>query len=253
MAADGNDQRSRPDPCAGGGGGIKIVDGAAARVPAAQRILRGAIGALGDRLVELPVVDAGEGVGLVDDAGDRRGKGRMAHAVEHHRADRDLPDIGLAARLGGDEPREQIDVAAAVLGRTALPGRQSEGRERLRPGLSVRAQAVLPLEPAHRVLGAAAVDAVDLPRVVAPVFEPRLDLGHALPGAAALVQIGVGRLRQRDQQGVDGRDHGDGQRAALHLVAHKTSPTNVFVSLWGIGVFYSSSISAQKELCFTRR
>ena len=45
MVADDDDQRTRPDPGAGGGNGIKIVDGAAARIPAAECVLRRAVGA----------------------------------------------------------------------------------------------------------------------------------------------------------------------------------------------------------------
>ena len=96
MTADYDDQRTRPDPFAGGLGRVKIVDRAAGGVPAVEGVLRGAIGAGRDRLVELAVVDAGEGAVLIDDAGDGIRERRMADAVEHDGADGDLAGIGLS-------------------------------------------------------------------------------------------------------------------------------------------------------------
>ena len=91
MAADHDDQRPGPDPVAGGLGRVEIVDRAAGGVPAVQGVLRGAIGAGRDRLVELTVADAGEGAVLIDDAGDGIRERRMPDAVEHDSADGDLP------------------------------------------------------------------------------------------------------------------------------------------------------------------
>ena len=105
-----DDKRPRPYPFACRGDGIEIVYSAIARVPAVQRVARRAVGALGDRLVELPVIQAGERAGLVDNSGDGIWERRMLHPVEDDRADRDLPLIGFAARLGGNKPREQVDV-----------------------------------------------------------------------------------------------------------------------------------------------
>ena len=101
MLADIDDQRPRPDPFAGCGGGVKIIDCAIARVPAVDSVTRRAVGALGHRLVKLSVVQAGEGPRLIDHLCDRAWEGRVLHPIEHHGADRDLPLVRLAARLGG--------------------------------------------------------------------------------------------------------------------------------------------------------
>ena len=44
----------------------------------------------------------------------------MARAVEHHVAHGDLPDEGLAARFGGDDPREPMKVGFVVVGGAVL-------------------------------------------------------------------------------------------------------------------------------------
>ena len=110
MLTDDGDERARPDPRARGRRGIEIVDRTAGRVDPVERVACSAVGALGDRLVELPVIQAGERAGLVDNSGDGIWERRMLHPVEDDRADRDLPLIGFAARLGGNKPREQVDV-----------------------------------------------------------------------------------------------------------------------------------------------
>ena len=53
----------------------------------------------------------------------------MVDPVEDDRPDRDLPDIRLAARLGGYQPREQREIPA-LCALALLPGRQAEGRQR---------------------------------------------------------------------------------------------------------------------------
>ena len=150
MVADGDDQRARPDPGAGRGGGIEVIQRAAAGVAAAERVAGRAPGAFGDGLVKLSVGDGGEGVGLVDDAGDRVREGGMAHAVEHDRADRDLAVIGLAARLGGNDARQEIlvSLSAAFLPSSARR-RDAEGGERGIADLAVDGEAVFALEIAH--------------------------------------------------------------------------------------------------------
>ena len=70
MAADDDNQGARPDPFACGFGGIKIVNGTAGWIPSVQRVLRGAVGAGSDRLVELAVVDARKSAVLIYDACD---------------------------------------------------------------------------------------------------------------------------------------------------------------------------------------
>lgn len=110
MLADGDYRRARPYPLARGRGGVEVIHRAAARIPAAERVARGTVSALGDGLVELSVVHAGEGVGLVDDAGNAVREGRVVDAVEYHGADRDLSGIRLSPRLGGNEPCEEIFV-----------------------------------------------------------------------------------------------------------------------------------------------
>ena len=235
MLADVYDERARPDPFAGGGDGVKIVDGAVARVPAVHGVPGGAIGALGHRLVELAVVQAGEGPGLIDDLRDRVGEGRVADAVEDHGADGDLALIGLPSRLGGDEAGQEVDCAAAPA--AGLPAGASahghtEGREGLVPHLPVRREAVFLLEPAHGLLGLAAVNAVHRAEIVAPVFKAGLDLAHGGAGGAPLIQIRRGALRQGNDEDVHGEDQRQGQHQFFPLRTHKNPPTGFLFSLW---------------------
>ena len=55
MLSDLHDQRARPDPLARRRDGIEIVDCAAGRIITVHGIARGGVGALCDRLVELPM------------------------------------------------------------------------------------------------------------------------------------------------------------------------------------------------------
>ena len=156
----------------------------------------------------------------------------MLNAVEHDRADRDLALVGLAAGLGGDQPREQVEVSA--LRAAAVPlGRHAERGERQIADLPVDLQAVLLLEPAHGLLGLAAVDAVDRAAVVAPVFEPALDLRHGRAGGALFVQVGRGPLRQGDDEDVDGKDQRQREHQALFLLTHAKAPHKHFPIVCG--------------------
>ena len=71
MLADDRDERPGPDPRAGGRGRIEIIDRAAGRVDPVECVTRSAIGALRDRLIELPVRDAGKRPALIDHARER--------------------------------------------------------------------------------------------------------------------------------------------------------------------------------------
>ena len=81
MLPDDRDERPRPDPRAGGRGRIEIIDRAAGGIDAIECIARGAVGALRDRLIELPIRDARERAALIDDAGERIRKRRVLDAV----------------------------------------------------------------------------------------------------------------------------------------------------------------------------
>ena len=70
VLADGIDNGAGTDPLVGGGPGIIIVNRAAAGIYAVERISGRPIGGIGHRLVKLPVIQAGESAGLVNDAGD---------------------------------------------------------------------------------------------------------------------------------------------------------------------------------------
>ena len=71
MLTDDADERTRPDPRARGRRGIEIVDRTAGWVDPVECVARSAVGALHDRLVELPVCDAGERPALIDHARER--------------------------------------------------------------------------------------------------------------------------------------------------------------------------------------
>ena len=99
MLPDDRDERPRPDPRAGGRGRIEIIDRAAGGIDAVECIARGAVGALRDRLIELPIRDARERAALIDDAGERIRERRVLDAVENDGADGHLAGVRLAAVL----------------------------------------------------------------------------------------------------------------------------------------------------------
>ncbi len=219
MASDDDDQRPRPDPFTRGFGGVEIVNCAAGGIPAVQRILRGAVGASRDGLVELAVIDTGEGAVLIDDAGDGIREGRMAHTVEHHGADGDLAGIGLSPRLGGDQAREQIELRAS--GRRCRG--YAEGGQCLRAALAVDGQAVLFLKRSNRFFRAAAVYAVDRAGIITPLLESGLDLADGLSAAAALYARSVGGGERDEHDGGDREDQSeDGSGSADAGVFHRT-------------------------------
>lgn len=74
MVPDGGNGGPGPDPLVGGGFGIEIVDGAAGGIPAVDSVLGGPFGGIRNRLVELTVVQAGKGAGLIDYTGKSVGK-----------------------------------------------------------------------------------------------------------------------------------------------------------------------------------
>ena len=85
----------------------------------------------------------------------------MLDAVENHRAHSHLAGVRLAARLGGDNPRQQVDVAAAEL---ALPGAAADAQraEGFGAGNAVGGQAVVLLKGGHGLACLFAVNTVDL-------------------------------------------------------------------------------------------
>ena len=203
MLPDDRDERPRPDPRAGGRGRIEIIDRAAGGIDPIECIARGAVGALRDRLIELPIRDARERAALIDDAGERIRERRVLDAVEHNGADGHLAGVRLAAGLRRDQAREQIDLrtgraagTAGIAGIASTRG-QSHGRQRLVAGLAVDREAVFLLEGAHGALGAAAVDTVHGTGIVAPTFELRLDLRDYGAAGAFFVR---GRLDSRDKR-----------------------------------------------------
>ena len=182
MLTDDGDERARPDPRARGRRGIEIVDRTAGRVNPVERVACSAIGALRDRLIELPVRDAGKRPALIDHARERIRKRWMPDAVEHDRTDGHLSGIRLTARLGRDEARKQIDLraghAAGAARISAAVRRQSQRLKCLRTGFPVGCEAVFALKGAHGAFGRAAVDPVYVSVVVAPIFELGLDLRY---------------------------------------------------------------------------
>ena len=102
MLTDDRDERPRPDPRAGGRGRIEIIDRTAGRIHPVERVARGTVGTLCNRLVELPVRNTRERSALIDDTGERIRERWMLDAVEHDSADCHLSGIRLAACLGRD-------------------------------------------------------------------------------------------------------------------------------------------------------
>jgi hypothetical protein len=75
VLADDLQKRAAPDPGVGGGGGVKIVDGAAAWISSAQSLLGSPDRRVGHRLVDLAVGEAGKGARLIDYPRDGVGEG----------------------------------------------------------------------------------------------------------------------------------------------------------------------------------
>ena len=205
VLSDHNDEGSGPDPFARGFRGIEIVNCAAGGVPPVQGVARRLIRAVGHRLVELAVIDAGERAVLINDAGNGIRKGWMADSVEHHRADCDLSGIGLSSGLGGDEAGEQIHLRAAA-GRAAL---NAHGGERLRARFPIDRETVFLLEETNGLFRSAAVYAVHRSGIIAPVLQLRLDLAHSLPAAPPPVARGIGGCERDQHHRGDGENQGD--------------------------------------------
>ena len=79
---------------------------------------------------------------MIDDTGNGIGKGRVGHSVEYDGSDSYLPGVGFAPGLGGDDPRQQVDVTLAVFAAgaageetiellTGTRGRSGDGELRL--------------------------------------------------------------------------------------------------------------------------
>ena len=180
MVPDGGNGGPGPDPLVGGGFGIEIVDGAAGGVPAVDSVLGGPFGGIRNRLVELTVVQAGKGAGLIDYTGKSVGKRGMLNPVQDHRAYGHLSGIRLASGLGGYGPSQQryvavteLPVAAAALGKT-------QGCQGFGAGDAVRVKALLLLELNHGVFGAAAIDAVYAACIQAQLLQLGLNLANLL-------------------------------------------------------------------------
>ena len=112
VAADDRDHRAGPDKGIGRFGGVVIIDRAAGRVPAvdgvARRPARGVVGGH----IPVAVTHSGEGAVLIDHPRDRVRKRGVAHAIEHHRANRHLAGVAFAPRLRGNQFGKQLNVRA---------------------------------------------------------------------------------------------------------------------------------------------
>jgi hypothetical protein len=128
-----------------------------------------------------------------------------------------------------DHPRVMMLLYKQLQNHKEAVDRRSRSVVRGEDYLAVRREAVFLLEPAHGLLGLAAVDAVDRAAVVAPVFEPALDLRHGRAGGAPLIQIRRGSLGQGDDEDVDGEDHREGQDKFSSLRAHIEIPPKAFL------------------------
>jgi len=167
----------------------------------------------------------------------------MRDAVHHNSAHGDLSLIALAARLGGDEPREQRHVAGGVL-LDEPRGRNAERRERFRARLAVGGETVFLLEEQHRRLRAAAVNAVHVGAVVAPVLELLLNFGNDAAGRAALVRRRVRPLRERDDRYIDREQHRDRNAGAFYSIFCHKKPSKPFFIVWrGAICFMMSNFS----------
>ena len=69
VLADDEQDRTGPDPLAGSGGGVEVVDGAAGGIGPVEGVPGRLIGAVGNGLIKLPVGKAGKGPPLVDHPG----------------------------------------------------------------------------------------------------------------------------------------------------------------------------------------
>ena len=114
MLADLDDDRAGADPLIRRGDRVIVIDCAAGGIPAVERVLCGAVAAFRYRLIELPVVQAGEGAFLINHAGNGIGKRRVFHPVEHDRAYRNLAGIRFPAGFSRYQPRKQVVIALAV-------------------------------------------------------------------------------------------------------------------------------------------
>ena len=108
MAPDDFDERAAPDPGAGGGVGIEVVDGPAGGVASVERFPGRPIGGGGHRLIDLPIHHAGEGALLVDNPGDGIGEGRVVDPVENDGAYSYLAAVRLSSGLGRDDFSQQV-------------------------------------------------------------------------------------------------------------------------------------------------
>ena len=204
MAADGEHLGTGPYPFACRRRWIEVIDCAAGGAGAVERLARGSVGTVGDRLVELSVVKAGECALLIDNARKRIRERGMIDTVEDDGSDRHLTDIRLSSCLRGNEPRQQVNIAvgARACARFFI---DAQSRERLVTCLAVNGKTVCALEILDRALGAAAVYSIYGAVVIAPAFQARLYLGDSSPRRAALVQFRVRLLRKGDYQYIYGK------------------------------------------------
>ena len=221
MVADLEDERPAPDPAAGGGGGVEIIDGPAAGVHPVEGVPGRPHRRLSHRLIKLAVHHAGECPRLVHHSGDGVGEGGVLHPVEDHRPHRHLAAVGLPPGLRRDHPGQQIH--AGILGRRTL----ARHPQCLQGGGShdaVGGQAVFPLKILHRLGGLAAEHPVHRAVVVAPVLQFGLDHPHLLPAGALAVGGRLGLLGKGDEGNVD-REHQSQYRDAPASV--HTYPSNL--------------------------
>ena len=221
MAADLEDQRPAPDPAAGGGVGVEVVDGPAAGVRSVQSVPGRPYRRFRHRLVELAVHHAGKSPRLVYHPGDGVGKGGVLHPVEDHRPHRHLAAVGLSPGLRRDHPGQQVHAGILTAGGAAAHAQSLQGG---RSHDAVGRQAVFPLKIFYRLGGLAAEYPVYRPVVIAPVFQLGLDDAHLFPAGPLPEGHRLGLLGQGNERNVD-REHQSQRRdepASVH-----TYPSNL--------------------------
>ena len=218
MLTDGEEMGPGPDPLAGGGDGVEVVNGPAGGVGAVECISGGPVGAVGNGLVKLPVVQTGESAPLVDDTGHGVGEGGVVHAVQDHGPYGYLTLIRFSPGFGADEPGQQVDITVPLS--PAAFFRDAESRQRGGAHLAVGGETVFLLKLFYGPLRAAAKDAVHAAAVVAPLAELFLDLRDGAAGTAFFIDGGAGLLGHGNNKNVDRKEGNKGKTEFLSSGGH---------------------------------
>lgn len=229
MVSNDLDEGTGPDPAAGCGAGIKIIDGSAAGVGAVERLPGGPDGGFGHRLVDLPIVHAGEGARLIDHSRDGVGEGGVAHPVEDHGAHRHLAAVGLAPGLRRDDTGQQIHAVALTGGGAVLRGRHAQRFQRGGPRHTVGGKAVFLLKFLYGCLCFGAIDAIHWPIKIAPAHQLFLNGAYRLAGGALPVGSRLGGLDQGNDQNVEPEDEGQRPEKPLSVFPHVPASKKVSV------------------------